>query len=215
MDKFVVRQSRKRKRMMDDREEDILDKNQQSGSTAKTKTTGNDTQNNDVEKQGNATKVTSSSAFDAGASSCEEKKLNYLEKKGDLFTCAESHSLAHCISADIAMGKGIAVLFKRKFGGVQELRAQGQKPGGLAVLKRGERYIYYLVTKEKYWNKPTYDSLKSSLLAMKKHSMVNKVKCICMPKIGCGLDMLKWDKVKDILNDVFKDQDITIIVYTL
>ena len=48
-----------------------------------------------------------------------------METKGDLFYCSESESLAHCISADVAMGKGIAVIFKKKFGGVRELKNQG------------------------------------------------------------------------------------------
>lgn len=36
--------------------------------------------------------------------------------RGDLFTCPDGTSLAHCISQDIRMGKGIATLFKvRKY----------------------------------------------------------------------------------------------------
>ena len=45
--------------------------------------------------------------------------------QGDLFSCHDSESLAHCISADARMGKGIAVLFKKKFGGVDEILTQG------------------------------------------------------------------------------------------
>lgn len=37
--------------------------------------------------------------------------------------------------------------FQAKFGGVQELAEQGKKPGDVAILKRGQRHIYYLVTK--------------------------------------------------------------------
>lgn len=47
--------------------------------------------------------------------------------QGDLFSCHASESLAHCISADARMGKGIAVLFKKKFGGVDEILTQGKK----------------------------------------------------------------------------------------
>ncbi|XP_017600855.1 PREDICTED: O-acetyl-ADP-ribose deacetylase 1-like, partial [Corvus brachyrhynchos] len=43
------------------------------------------------------------------------------------------------------MGAGIAVLFKKKFGGVQELLDQKKKTGEVAVLRRDDRYIYYLV----------------------------------------------------------------------
>ncbi|PNI77190.1 OARD1 isoform 1, partial [Pan troglodytes] len=49
------------------------------------------------------------------------------------------------ISEDCRMGAGIAVLFKKKFGGVQELLNQQKKSGEVAVLKRDGRYIYYLV----------------------------------------------------------------------
>ncbi len=46
------------------------------------------------------------------------------EKCGDLFSCPDTASLAHCVSADLAMGKGIAKLFKAKFCGVDDLKSQ-------------------------------------------------------------------------------------------
>ena len=63
-------------------------------------------------------------------------KFIYEEKPGDLFSCDPHASLAHCISADIAMGKGIAVLFKKKFGGVDELKRQGM----LEMYRMGNSY---------------------------------------------------------------------------
>lgn len=36
---------------------------------------------------------------------------------------------------------------------------------------------------------------------------------INMPRIGCGLAGGSWDKIEDILNRVFKDTDINIVVY--
>uniref|UniRef100_A0A4X2LVU4 O-acyl-ADP-ribose deacylase 1 n=1 Tax=Vombatus ursinus TaxID=29139 RepID=A0A4X2LVU4_VOMUR len=51
-----------------------------------------------------------------------ENRIVYV--KGDLFACPQTDSLAHCISEDCRMGAGIAVLFKKKFGGVQELLNQ-------------------------------------------------------------------------------------------
>ena len=46
-------------------------------------------------------------------------------KKGDLFTCDACESLAHCVSKDLRMGKGIATLFRDNFKGLPELKAQG------------------------------------------------------------------------------------------
>lgn len=61
----------------------------------------------------------------AAASAQLPGRLKFSEIKGDLFTCPSTASLAHCVSEDMAMGKGVAVLFKKEFGGVGELRAQG------------------------------------------------------------------------------------------
>ena len=74
------------------------------------------------------------------------------------------------------------------------------------------RPIFNLETKKKYYQKPTYESLEQSLIDMKKQCIALKVKLIAMPKIGCGLDKLKWEKVKVILVNVFKDMDIEILV---
>ena len=73
----------------------------------------------------------------------------YVEVKGDLFSSPASHSLCHCISTDIAMGKGIATAFKAKFGGAAELKKQQKKIGQVATLRRDERYVYYLVSRRR------------------------------------------------------------------
>ncbi|KAM6040772.1 ADP-ribose glycohydrolase OARD1 isoform 1-T1 [Theristicus caerulescens] len=135
--------------------------------------------------------------------------------KGDLFSCPQTDALAHCISEDCRMGAGIAVLFKKKFGGVQELLDQQKKTGEVAVLQREDRYIYYLITKKKVSHKPTYETMRKSLEAMKAHCLNNGVTDISMPRIGCGLDGLDWNKVSAILGEVFEDTDIKITVYTL
>ena len=46
--------------------------------------------------------------------------------KGDLFRCPPENCLAHCVSQDMGMGKGIAKIFKLKFDGVGELLSQGK-----------------------------------------------------------------------------------------
>lgn len=54
------------------------------------------------------------------------QEFHLREEHGDLFSCPENEALAHCVSQDFAMGKGIAVQFKKKFGGVAELKRQGK-----------------------------------------------------------------------------------------
>jgi O-acetyl-ADP-ribose deacetylase (regulator of RNase III) len=38
---------------------------------------------------------------------------------------------------------------------------------------------------------------------------------IGMPQIGCGLDRLKWDKVKAIIAQTFENTEIEIVVCSL
>ena len=73
----------------------------------------------------------------------------------------------------------------------------------------------YLVTKEKYYLKPTYETLTSSLQAMKKHAQEHSVKRISLPLIGCGLDRLSWSRVRQILDNTFGDMDMTLTLYKI
>lgn len=95
-----------------------------------------------------------------------------------------------------------------------ELKAQNAQVGGVAILKRQDRFVYYLITKESYFNKPTYETLHRSLGAMRNHALLHDVKQLALPRIGCGLDGLQWPKVSDLLKEVFRDTDIQVIVWT-
>ena len=135
---------------------------------------------------------------------------------GDLFKNPNPNiSLAHCVSRDLKLGKGIAKTFHTKFSRIQELSNQKAEIGEIAILKVGSKFIYNLVTKDKYFNKQTYENLRQSLAAMKEHAVKNQVKNIAMPKIGCGLDKLEWNTVRNFILDVFLDTSINIDVYIL
>lgn len=136
------------------------------------------------------------------------------EIKKDLFTMSQEYFLAHCISADAKMGAGIAVQFKKRYK-LASLQEKAQKN----ELEVGKCYrvgqVMNLVTKAKYWHKPTYDSLAQSVQSMKEICLEEGVKHLAMPEIGCGLDRLQWGKVKEIVVETFKDTDIDIVVCRL
>ena len=137
---------------------------------------------------------------------------------GDLFKLPDqTTSFAHCVSRDLKMGKGIAKLFRDKFGRTNELAQANAKIGETAILKLNNpnQFIYNMVTKEKYSDFPTYDSLQESLIFTRDHALKNKVHHIAMPKIGCGLDKLNWNAVRTLIKNVFLDTDIKISVYHL
>ncbi|XP_018569525.1 putative uncharacterized protein DDB_G0282133 isoform X2 [Anoplophora glabripennis] len=138
------------------------------------------------------------------------------EIQQDLFEMPKDYSLGHCVAEDMRMGSGIAVTFKREFKQMECLLDQRQKQGGLAVLedegKEGTRYIYYLITKRESTGKPTYEKFWSSLQKMRNHIRENDVKKLAIPRLGCGLDRLEWDRVKHMIEFLFRDVDVKITV---
>jgi len=144
----------------------------------------------------------------------EHQETDLQEIQGDLFTTSDkSSSLAHCLAKDLGMGKGIALFFKKKYGGLDELKDQNLQIGDVGVLKRNDRYVYHLITKNRSSGYPKLDDLKMSLIDMKKHALKHNVKMISMPRIGTGLDKLNWSDVKQIIMDVFANTGIKIRIY--
>ena len=132
---------------------------------------------------------------------------------GDIFESEEA--LCHCVSKDFKMNKGIAKVFRKKFKNTEQLKKSCTGVGGIAVIKHEGRYIYNLVTKDRYFQKPTYTNLKKSLKEMKEHAVKNGVDRISMPKIGCGLDGLEWKIVKEIIKETFYECNTHITVFCL
>lgn len=144
--------------------------------------------------------------------------MNLTIVKGDLFTAPKSFSLCHCISADFALGAGIAKRFAELSVRDELIEYYGKADdsiGQCLVTTATEwRREYNLVTKYKFYHKPTYETLRKSLEDLKwGYEVCNCKETIAMPKIGCGLDKLKWTEVEKIIKDVFKDTDIEIVVY--
>lgn len=135
--------------------------------------------------------------------------INYVQ--GDLFTY--TGNLAHCVSQDLAMGKGIAVTFKKKFGNVDLLKSQDKRVGEVAAIRWSTQYIFYLITKLKYSHIPSYKDLCKSLIAMRNICVANNLSELAMPMIGCGLDELEWPRVETMINEVFVDVRISIYIY--
>lgn len=138
-------------------------------------------------------------------------------EKSDIFLKAKDGYLAHCISADAgsnknAMGMGIAVQFNKYF----DMKTKLEDYSINNHIKVGEAIlidnVFNLITKERYFDKPTYETLAESLYSMKKICLNKNIKLIYCPKIGCGLDKLEFDKVQSLIKIIFEDTYIEIIV---
>ena len=145
--------------------------------------------------------------------------MRMIEEKGDLFEVSNEkeyngYMLVHCISADFGMGAGIVVQFNKRYKMKQRLMNNYTIDGKVPQCIRVDN-VYNLITKKKYWHKPTYDTLKGSLELMKEDMLRTGVTKLAMPLIGCGIDRLQWGKVKEIIEELFDEMDIEIQVREL
>lgn len=142
--------------------------------------------------------------------------MTYKEIKKDLFDVPVYYHLAHCINGNYTLGAGIAREFADRMNMQNRLKwtyliAEGEQAKyiGKALLVGN---VFNLVTKAFHFNKPTYESLYSALKSMHEQCKVLGIKYLVMPKIGCGLDGLDWNKVSKMIKEVFSDLDINILV---
>lgn len=142
----------------------------------------------------------------------------YREEVRDLFSVPDDYYLAHCISADFGMGKGIVIEFNKRFDMKRKLQSKYPdylnqythcRIGGDCIL---EDRVFNLITKERYFHKPTIITMRIALQKMKKMCIENNITKIAMPTIGAGLDRLSWNAVSDQIHMIFGDTDIEILV---
>lgn len=136
--------------------------------------------------------------------------------KKDLFEMPTDYYLAHCVNASYTLGAGIAKTFEKEYAMKLWLQKKFPQPEDDEAYYVGKALrvgrVFNLVTKVKHYNKPTYGTLRSALEDMRRQCEELGVKKLAMPKIGCGLDRLAWDKVEAMILDVFVGCDIEIIV---
>ena len=148
----------------------------------------------------------------------------FAEELCDVFERGKGCYLVHCISSDYALEADSSAKF-REMGVVELLREkypEVQKKYEPCCLETSagsdsDNYkgVFHLVTRERCEQKPTYESLKDALMDMRE-----QIKCkyehgekitVVMPLIDCGIDMLDWDVVREVITDVFLEASLVLI----
>jgi O-acetyl-ADP-ribose deacetylase (regulator of RNase III) len=154
--------------------------------------------------------------------------------EGSLFK-SDGH-LAHGVNCAGAMGKGIAVEFKRRFPEMYEkYRARcGEgliipgscwswyhEGGDVVFAKSGRleevpgRYIFNLAIKA-HWRLPaSYVAIKGSVTNLIKEMKEHDIDTVSMPWIGCGLGGLQKNVVRRILEKALEGESLLFRVYEL
>ena len=135
--------------------------------------------------------------------------FRYNETPVNLFIYEEDYALAHCISADFTLGEGIARSFNARYGTRADLRStygdnvlrfwQGK---GFCLLSN-DGHVFNLVVKGYEHQRASYQTLREALIDMRETAKKIGVEKIAMPRLCCGHEGLDWNKVHDIIFEVF------------
>ena len=127
-----------------------------------------------------------------------------------------SSSLVFCVSGDMRVKSSPMMEFVLRYSHLRPTEDSVNRVGGMLVYWDSEqsRYIYLLMTIEKYTDVAKYDDLKSCLREMSAHAALKGVSCFAMPKIGVVDDRLEWTNVAICLESFFQDVYCTLTVYT-
>ncbi len=143
--------------------------------------------------------------------------MTFFEERGDLFAeeIISEYALCHCISADFALGAGLAKAVAKmgvKKALLDNYPREWRGRGYCLITQTNGVVVGNLVTKERYFHKPFLESLRQALEDFRGQALEMELKKIAMPKIGCGLDMLRWEDVCEVIKEVFRDTDNDILV---
>lgn len=142
------------------------------------------------------------------------------EEQRDLLTVPHGYYLAHCITGDCSLGIGIAKQINNAYD-MREKLNKGFTYFDDYDLKRyvGEALlmdnVFNLVLKKEIGSKPKYKKLKKCLCDMKAQMEENWISKLAIPRLGCGHEGFDWEKVKEIIEEVFEDTDVEILVCSL
>ncbi|XP_025420891.1 O-acetyl-ADP-ribose deacetylase 1-like, partial [Sipha flava] len=102
----------------------------------------------------------------------------------------------------------------RKFGQTEELSNQKKSVTEIASIVTEERTIICLITKEYYWQKPSYENVFLALTNLKHYCISENITRLAMPKIACGLDELQWPEVRTMMRYIFRNTQVQKLIFT-
>ena len=136
---------------------------------------------------------------------------------GDLFATASIKSLAHGCNCAGAMGKGIALLFKKKWPAMyseykKRCKAGEFLLGDVFVWEESGFTIFNLGTQKTWRTGADLEAIETSLRKVFTIMKQKQIKVLGLPRIGAGLGGLKWSSVKEAIERVFANTELMVVV---
>lgn len=138
--------------------------------------------------------------------------------KGNIFLInQEVIAFAHGCNCAGSMGKGIAVAFRYKWPKMYQeykrLCLINKFQLGEVFHWQEESYHIFNLGTQKHWrSKAELNAIKKSIINMVTLAEQQSIKTIALPKIGAGLGGLSWQVVKNTIQPISEQTQITLIV---
>lgn len=136
---------------------------------------------------------------------------------------AHVEALVNTVNTVGVMGKGIALMFKDRFGRNFDLyavacKAKRVKVGEMFVTETGEfegpRWIINFPTKEHWKGSSRLEWVEAGLQDLKRVLRERQIKSVAIPPLGAGNGGLDWPAVKSRIQAALGDvEDVEILVY--
>ena len=137
---------------------------------------------------------------------------------GDISFEPSSQVFAHGCNCAGAMGKGIALQFRKRWPKMYEVYRQKciEKSfclGDVFVWQEQDQIIFNLATQKTWRMKAKLDAIDVSLEKMSYIASDKCISTILMPQIGCGLGGLDWKDVKPVFERNFgQNNHLTVLI---
>lgn len=136
---------------------------------------------------------------------------------GDLFA-ADLPAIGHGVNCAAAMGRGIAVEFRRRWPDMFEeyrtrCRAGSLRPGDVFVWRAPDRVIFNLATQQTWRTPATLSAIETSLSRTLDLCSDLGVDRIGLPRIGAGLGGLVWSDVRAVIERVATRAQPRLVVF--
>lgn len=131
---------------------------------------------------------------------------------GDLLEAPAHCVLAHCISADLKMGAGVALTIQERYQQRQDIMERPHEVGSAVWTARGRRVVH-LVTKDHFRDQPDLASLELCLHNLREELLARCCYHLAIPEIGCGRDGLCLPDVLHLVREMLECDGIVVTMY--
>ena len=127
----------------------------------------------------------------------------------DLFEVTRDHTLACSVPEDLDMSRGIARVFRYKFGEPQP----SSSPQGRALrLPKGRQQAYCLVVPDSSNLEEDYKALWDGLVELRDYMLEDQQARLAIPKMGGGRANRDWRIIRSMIEAVFSGVGISVMV---